>query len=240
MREEIIGKKFGQLLVVAKETRRNKNGSPVSYLTVKCSCGVQYETLRINVTYEKTTRCKECYLKSMNPRRAEGESAAHPLYPTWVSMVQRCLVSTNSAHQNYGGRGITVCDRWRGERKQGQIRCSIDGFHNFLADMGPKPSPKHSIDRIDNNGNYEPSNCRWATSKEQASNRRPLAEWSNPEWRKLVDPNVYRTRTLQPSERLRRHILRLAKYRFEAQVAKQVTKNKADLFVKQMAKLLAT
>ena len=75
-------------------------------------------------------------------------------------MKSRCFNDQTAGWELYGGRGITVCDRWR------------DSFPAFFADMGAKPSPNHSIDRIDVNGNYEPGNCRWATSKQQSANRR--------------------------------------------------------------------
>jgi hypothetical protein len=76
-------------------------------------------------------------------------------------MIGRCENSNVERYPSYGGRGIKVCERWRGS------------FKNFLADMGRKPTPKHSIDRIDVDGNYEPGNCRWATNSEQQRNKRP-------------------------------------------------------------------
>lgn len=80
-------------------------------------------------------------------------------YNSWVSMKQRCTNPNDKRYAAYGGRGIKVCDRW------------FDSFENFLADMGKRPSLKHSIDRIDNDGNYEPGNCRWATNSRQIFNR---------------------------------------------------------------------
>lgn len=80
-------------------------------------------------------------------------------YRAWINMRQRCFNERHSSYKYYGGRGITICDRWK-------------SFQNFISDMGMKPSSKHSIDRINNDGNYEPTNCRWATDLEQQNNSR--------------------------------------------------------------------
>jgi hypothetical protein len=84
----------------------------------------------------------------------------HPLFTVWNNMIRRCYDPSNNAYHNYGGRGITVCDRWKAS------------FANFYADMGERPTPKHTLDRINNNLGYSRDNCRWATPKEQTRNTR--------------------------------------------------------------------
>jgi hypothetical protein len=88
-----------------------------------------------------------------------------PEYRAWLNMRQRCNNPNANNYKHWGGRGIRVCDRWN------------ESFENFLADMGPRPTTVHSLDRIDVDGDYEPDNCRWALPKEQATNKR--ANWKH-------------------------------------------------------------
>ena len=100
----------------------------------------------------------------------------HPLYNTWKSMITRCTTEKSTPYSRYGGRGITVCERWMPDKSKPY---QIDGFINFLNDIPPKPGNDYSLDRINNNGNYELSNCKWSTRSEQQSNKRKFKQPNN-------------------------------------------------------------
>lgn len=139
------------------------NRTQVEFL---CNCGNTGITNRFNLRKS----CKECRRKESRERhlvhgyRKSSFGKPKPELNSWNAMQQRCKSPSSLAFKNYGGRGITVCERWLGP----------NGFINFLEDMGEKPEPKHlySLDRIDNNGNYTPDNCHWTTRSEQRINRR--------------------------------------------------------------------
>jgi hypothetical protein len=130
----------------------------------QCDCGKKSvhlgEALSAGIT--KSCGCQKLRgLIERNQRSATHGMTNTPEFNTWQGIKQRCYWPRYSQFHRYGGRGITVCDRWLGK----------GGFENFLTDMGKRPTRFHQLDRVNNDGNYEPGNCRWATPKEQADNR---------------------------------------------------------------------
>lgn len=129
-----------------------------------CACGVAFSAVVNNVMSGNTKSCgclrKEVVAATGRKNRRHGESRQTAEYRTWMGMKIRCYYPNTNGYENYGGRGIKVCERW------------LNSFESFLADMGRRPSTSHSIDRVNVNGNYEPKNCRWATDKQQRRNRR--------------------------------------------------------------------
>lgn len=150
---DLKGKKFGRWKIFEK-------GEQGGTWRCKCKCG----TIRTVPTYSLRSGASKscgCIRKEQLSKRRKSHGytigGQHPVYKVWLMMKQRCLNPNNKDYKYYGNKGITICERW------------INSFENFLEDMGDKPK-KLTLDRIDNKGNYEPSNCKWSTRSEQMRN----------------------------------------------------------------------
>lgn len=172
---DLSGKKFGSLLVLSRA-----ENSPYGRAkwNVLCDCGEEKAIIGQSLTSGKTTSCGCHRRKANSVNNTTHGMTKSPEYRAWASMIARCRNEGATGYHDYGARGITVCERW------------IGSFETFFADMGPRPSTNHSLDRFpDVNGNYEPGNVRWATKEEQERNKRntlmidihgsikPLVEW---------------------------------------------------------------
>lgn len=156
---DLSGLRFGRLIVVRREPRP---GKPPCWIC-RCDCGTETIVFGGNLARGNTTSCGCAHADIMRSRITHGQTSGGEISPenkAWQGMRARCENPNITHYADYGGRGITVCERWQ-------------KFENFFADMGLRPSPKHTLDRYpNNNGNYEPGNCRWATMLEQQRNRR--------------------------------------------------------------------
>lgn len=175
MDSSIIGRRFGRLIVVSYSHSADRQ----THWNCACDCGVICIAGRSELVVGRRKSCG-CLVLELRKTRwfKHGKSNLTEHY-IWMGMISRCHRPENEAYYKYGGRGICVCDRWR------------ESFEAFLSDMGPRPSRAASVDRIDNSGNYEPSNCRWATARQQSRNTRTnvwlefngrrqiMADWAN-------------------------------------------------------------
>lgn len=179
--KDITGQRFGRLVALGyvgtKEIGLNQKRAQ---WLCRCDCGSVIVAVGAHLRQQHTTSCG-CYNIDVTRQSAQNKEThgmtGTPEYRAWQSMHQRCYNPQCNSYQWYGKRGIEVCERWR-------------TFENFLADLGNRPTPDHSLDRIDNDGDYDPGNCRWATDIEQKNNKRTnkvisycgeehsLAEWS--------------------------------------------------------------
>lgn len=156
----MINKQFNRWMVIEKSLRKN-------YFRCRCECGVEKEVFRGNITSGKSKSCG-CFRDEQAEIRGYDSITTHGMsktaeFRTWTAMKERCYSNKCRAYKYYGARGIRVCDRW------------LTSFTDFYKDMGNRPSENHTLDRINCDGNYAPDNCRWATHKEQANNKRNTA-----------------------------------------------------------------
>ncbi len=161
------GQRFGRWLVLRFIDRANR----ATRWLCRCNCGTERVVSGDSLRRGRSTNCgcarAETAANTARSRFTKHGNTANEItsteYHSWAGMIARCTNPKHASFHNYGGRGIKVCGRWR------------SSFAAFLADMGQKPSRAYSIDRINNDGNYTPRNCRWATRKEQSDNSR---RWS--------------------------------------------------------------
>lgn len=159
IRLSMLGQVFGRWTVLAVADRRAlPSGKTVLVYLCRCECGTERSVVGDNLRGGKSQSCG-CLHREMVTKHGSLRKQHRAVYNTWKLMRSRCNNPEDPAYRYYGGRGITVDPRW-------------DDFTAFLSDMGERPSPQHSIDRIDNNGNYTKDNCRWALPEVQNVNKR--------------------------------------------------------------------
>lgn len=156
---DITGKRRNRLTAVWPAGRVQTNSGTYIVWLVACDCGNMLTIPRCSFGVQVSCGCAKREALRRMPHKIKHGQSGSGAHKSWLEMKRRCLNPKTAEYKNYGGRGITVCERWM-------------DFRNFYADMGPRPVGM-SLDRIDNDGNYEAANCKWSTPAEQALNRRP-------------------------------------------------------------------
>jgi len=154
--KNLAGKRFGRLLVLSFAGKLKR----VSSWNCKCDCGNLKAISSTHLCSGHTQSCGCLHSEVIAAISTTHNASRTSEYRIWCTMIQRCTNPNSVTYPRYGGRGVRVCERW------------AESFENFQSDMGKRPSTKHSIDRIDGEGHYEPGNCRWVTSKVQGRNKR--------------------------------------------------------------------